>query len=353
MSHALLGAAAAYAFARTRNRLTLATGAVGALLPDVDVLIGSSSDPLLALEYHRHFTHSFFAAPFGALIVAGLMWLALRRKAELVPLFWSALAGYISAILLDACTSYGTQLLWPFSDRRFSASIVAVIDPVVTIVLAAGVIAALRSAAARPAQIAIGIVALYLGCGWLQRERAEGLVERMALARGHTISQHEVKPTLGNLLLWRSVYLSGKDYRVDAVRVGLFSAPVLYPGGAARRVEPIDLVPPLTINSVQAADAVRFAKVSEGYLARDPGRPNVIGDVRYSILPNSTLPLWAIEVMPEREDQHVTFHNYREFTKQDRERFFAMLRGVAPGSLVAPEPKSVKQDYKGRGKTSK
>jgi inner membrane protein len=130
---------------------------------------------------------------------------------------------------------------------------------------------------------------------------------------------------------------------VDAPRVGFFSAPVLYPGGAVRRVEPIDLVPPLTLNSVQATDLVRFAKVSDGYLARHPGRPNVIGDIRYSILPNSTLPLWGIEIMPEREEQHVTFHNYREVTKQDRERFFAMLRGVAPDLLapkvVKPAPK--------------
>jgi inner membrane protein len=347
-SHALLGAACGYGLTRTRSRIAALAGAAGALLPDADVLIGSGSDPLLNLEYHRHFTHSLMAAPFGAAIVAGILWLVLRRRTAFAQVYWPALAGYVSAILLDACTSYGTQLLWPFSDKRFAASIVAVIDPVVTLLLLVGVIAALRSAAPKPARFAVALTVVYLGFGWLQRERAEGVVERAAAERGHVISVHEVKPTLGNLLLWRSVYLTGKEYVVDAPRVGLFSAPVLYPGGSVRRVEPIDLVPPLTLNSVQAEDLVRFAKVSEGYLARYPGRPNVIGDVRYSILPNDTRPLWGIEIMPEREEQHVAFRTFRQFTKQDRERFFAMLRGVAPASLVESSPKRPKQESKGR-----
>jgi inner membrane protein len=153
-----------------------------------------------------------------------------------------------------------------------------------------------------------------------------------------------VKPTLGNLVLWRSVYLADRQYVVDAVRVGLFSTPLLYAGGAVRRIEPIDLVPPLTLDGMQAADVVRFARVSDGWLARHPSRPNVIGDIRYSILPNETRPLWGIEIHAELEDQHVAFHTLRQFTTHDRQRFFGMLRGVAPASLAAAEPE--RQGYK-------
>ena len=339
LSHALLGAAAGYSVSPTRGRFAAITGAVAAMLPDADVLIGSSTDPLVTLEYHRQFTHSLLVAPVGAAIVAVIIWLVLRQREPLRSLYWPALAGYASALLLDACTSYGTQLLWPFTDRRFAASIVAVVDPVVTLVLLIGVIAAVRSRTATSARVAIAIVVVYLGFGWLQRERAESAVERAAASRGHIITMHEVKPTLGNLLLWRSVYLSGDDYVVQAVRVG-FSA-LLYPGGSVRRVKPIDLVPPLTLNSVQANDVVRFANVSDGWLARDPARPNLIGDVRYSMLPNSTRPLWGIEIQPEIENQqHVAFHTFRQFGKPERERFFAMLRGVAPEALVPGPSKS-------------
>jgi inner membrane protein len=279
-----------------------------------------------------------------------VLWFAVKRKHEPLPLFIAALAGYLSAVLLDACTSYGTQLLWPFTDKRFAASIVAVIDPVVTLILLIGVVAAFRAASAKAAGIAIAATLVYLGFGWLQRERAEALIERTAKSRGHVIKQHEVKPTLGNILLWRSVYLADKQYVVDAARVGLFSGPLLYKGGTARRVEPIDLVPPLTLNSVQAGDLVRFAKVSDGYLAQHPTRPNIIGDIRYSMLPNDTRPLWAIEIFPEREEHHVAFHTFREWSGNERARFFSMLRGVDPASLAPPEPERRKSEKTRSGK---
>lgn len=334
LSHVLLGAATGQAIGRGRWRIAALAGAAGALLPDADVLIASGSDPLLALEYHRQFTHSIVAAPVGALIVAALLWLLLRRRAEPAHLYWPALAGYVSALLLDACTSYGTQLLWPFTDARFAASIVAVIDPVVTLVLLVGVLLAFRAGAASPARAAVGLVVVYLGVGWIQRERAEALVAGAAAQRKHVITQHEVKPTLGNLLLWRSVYLHGNDYFIDAARVG-FSRSVLYTGNSVRRIQPMDLVPPLNMNSVHAADLVRFARVSEGFLARHPTMPEVIGDVRYSMLPNSTEPLWGIEIHAEREHEHVGFRTFRDFTKEDRQRFFAMLRGVPTHEKVS------------------
>ena len=332
LSHALLGAASGQAIARGTRAAAALAGVFGALLPDADVLIGSDTDPLLALEYHRQFTHSFAAAPVGALLAAAAAWFLMRRRPAFDSLYWAALAGYVSALILDACTSYGTQLLWPFTDRRFSASIVAVIDPVVTLVLLAGVVLAFRAAGAKAARVSIAIVLVYLGLGWVQRERAESVIERIAAERGHEISRHEVKPTLGNLLLWRSVYLTGDEFVIDAARPGLLSAPVVYPGGPVRRIQPIDLVPPLTLNSVQANDVVRFAKVSEGFLARHPAHPHVIGDIRYSMLPDGLEPLWGIAVHAQRETEHVELRTYREFTAEDRQRFFAMLRGAAPAA---------------------
>ena len=40
-------------------------GILAGLSPDLDVLINSSEDPLLSLEYHRQFTHSFIFIPFN------------------------------------------------------------------------------------------------------------------------------------------------------------------------------------------------------------------------------------------------------------------------------------------------
>ena len=53
-----------------RDTLIIASfiGLLAGLAADLDIFIRSSSDPLLFLEYHRHFSHSIFFIPFGALI---------------------------------------------------------------------------------------------------------------------------------------------------------------------------------------------------------------------------------------------------------------------------------------------
>jgi inner membrane protein len=326
-SHALLGALCGRGVARGHGRAAMLAGAAGAMLPDADVLIRSASDPLLVVEYHRQFSHSFTVAPLGALLAAGVVWLMLRRRSPFGALYWAALAGFLSAILLDACTSYGTQLLWPFTDARYAWRVISVVDPLMTFLLLAGTVAALRADSAAWARLTLLAALLYLGCGWAQRERATAAMMELAASRGHAVERIEVKPTLGNLLLWRSVYLHNDRFVVDAVRVGPFSSPAVYAGGAVKRIAPQDLTPPLPADSVQARDVARFARLSEGFLARHPERPEVIGDVRYAMLPDSVRPLWGIAIDPARPDRHVEFLTFRDFTAQDRRRFLAMLRG--------------------------
>ena len=72
-SHALLGAASGHAAARSHRKAAALAGAAGALLPDADVLVPSASDPLLALEYHRHFSHALVISPLVALIASALL----------------------------------------------------------------------------------------------------------------------------------------------------------------------------------------------------------------------------------------------------------------------------------------
>jgi len=87
LTHALLGATAAQAALGHRlGRRAWLPGALGGLLPDADILIRSTADPLLAIEYHRHFTHAFAFIPVGG-VVAASPWLVQRRyRADWRPL---------------------------------------------------------------------------------------------------------------------------------------------------------------------------------------------------------------------------------------------------------------------------
>jgi inner membrane protein len=72
--------------------------------------------------------------------------------------------------LLDACTTYGTQLLWPFTDARFAWNTVSVIDPLFTLpILALVITAGLRK---RPlfARLALAWALIYLSMGLVQRD---------------------------------------------------------------------------------------------------------------------------------------------------------------------------------------
>ena len=116
-------------------------GALFAVLPDLDYFL-IFWDRLAFIRYHRAFTHSLVALPLLALGGA-LLGRFLGGPRWFRPLFVIGLVVLTSHLLLDLATSYGTQLLSPFSRRRFSLDWVFIIDPYITALLAAGAIGAL------------------------------------------------------------------------------------------------------------------------------------------------------------------------------------------------------------------
>ena len=67
ITQGVVGAAASQLVSRRTEKI--AAGVIGFLsgmAADLDVLISSSTDPLLFLEFHRHFTHSLIFIPLGA-----------------------------------------------------------------------------------------------------------------------------------------------------------------------------------------------------------------------------------------------------------------------------------------------
>jgi inner membrane protein len=93
-------------------------GVIFALLPDIDYLL-IFSDRLTFIRHHRGFSHSLLALPLLAFLGA-LAGRALGGPRWFRPLFFIGLAVVASHLLLDLATSYGTQILFPFSLKRFT-----------------------------------------------------------------------------------------------------------------------------------------------------------------------------------------------------------------------------------------
>ena len=71
LTQGTLGAALPVAVAPRREAAVAAgLGCLAGMAPDLDVLIRSAEDPLLFLEYHRHFTHALVFIPIGGLLCA-------------------------------------------------------------------------------------------------------------------------------------------------------------------------------------------------------------------------------------------------------------------------------------------
>jgi inner membrane protein len=327
VTQGVLGATLALSAAPQKEaRLAAAVGFGAGLLADADILIGSSADPLLALEYHRHFTHALAFVPIGALIAAGLLWPLLRKRIGFRRLYLYCFLGYAFSGLLDACTSYGTHLFWPFSDQRVAWSIIAIVDPLFTLLLGVPLALGVIRQRAWAAQAGLALAACYLVLGLLQQGRAESAAQALAAERGHRPERMLVKPTIGNLVLWRSIYVvNGRAY-ADGIRVGTGAAKI-YPGTSVALLDVKRDLPSVPSGSKAAADTARFVAFSDGYAALHPARPDFVGDARYAMLPDSVEPLWGIRLEGVAPDIAVYFVTDRALTPSMRRRFIRMLLG--------------------------
>lgn len=280
--------------------------------PDIDIFIRSQEDPLLFLVFHRHFTHSLFFIPFGGLICALIFHWLVKRFSELTfrqTLLYCTI-GYGTHGFIDACTSYGTKLYWPFSEERVAFNVIAVIDPLFTVPLLLMVIIAVIAKRPFYARLGLGWAVFYLVVALVQHESALARGAAIAEARGHEPVRLEAKPSFANVLVWKIVYETENAYFVDAVRVGY--KPKDFLGQSVPKLDVAKDFPWLDPSSQQAIDIERFRHFSDDFLALDPDDPSQVIDLRYSILPNTIDPLWTIQLDPAAgPEDHVAYLTHR------------------------------------------
>lgn len=328
VSQGALGAGLAAGSAdRRRVGAAVLLGGLSGMAPDLDVFIRSAEDPLLFLEYHRQFTHALVFIPVGALICALVLHPLVGRRLRFVESFWFCLLGYATHGLLDACTSYGTQLLWPFSDARIAWNAVSVVDPLFTLPVAILVVLATRRGRPSLAGLAMLWAVTYIGFGLVQHQRAEAVAVAVARERGHAPERLTVKPSFGNVLVWKSIYAAEGRYHVDALRMG--RRVQVFPGDSIAVLDTEQDLPWLRASSRQAADIERFRWFSDDYLGLDRRDGLRVVDVRYSMVPDEIDALWGLLLDPEAAPHRPVafFHNSRP-TPEQRAALWRMLVGL-------------------------
>ena len=133
-----------------KTALATLTLTLAAEAPDLDV-IGRFWGRAVGFAHHRGFTHSFVGVPLDAAVVVAFVYLVWRLRGrktkdpQLAPrwgvlYFYACLAG-LSHILLDFTNNYGVRPFWPFSEKWYSWDIVFIVEPVLLVLLALGLVA--------------------------------------------------------------------------------------------------------------------------------------------------------------------------------------------------------------------
>ena len=326
LSQGTVGAAFAQSIANKNNIFKIGfIGFLAGMAPDLDVLIQSSTDPILSLEYHRQFTHSLFFIPIGALICAILIFPFFKSSLSLKTVYFASFLGYATHGLLDACTSYGTQLFWPFSNERISWNNISIVDPLFTIPTLIFLVITIKTKNKIFSFFGIGWIIFYLTLGYIQYERALSVALELAAIRGHNAERMTLKPSFGNLILWKSIYQHNETFYVDAIRTA--QSPSWCSGETIRVFDYNSHLPDLDMKSQQKKDIERFRWFSQDYLGYNKEK-NIVTDVRYSMIPNQINPMWGLTIDEQSGiNDHATWWTSRNLDQSQIDLFINMLKG--------------------------
>jgi inner membrane protein len=161
VTHFLTGACIGRAGFNRKTAYATLAAVLAAEAPDLDIFWGFAG-PVEGLKHHRGITHTFWAVPVVAAVIAGAIWLVVRfrrnrnRVASLssatadhpdgkaqspstapspqpIHLGWLYLTACIAALshlLLDWTNNYGLRPFFPFNPRWYAGSFMFIAEPV-------------------------------------------------------------------------------------------------------------------------------------------------------------------------------------------------------------------------------
>ncbi len=216
LSQISLGAAVSVAVMGRRTAVWKAAlwGGLVGTLPDTDVLI-DYGDPILNMVRHRAESHALLyltlLAPLFAWGVAKIHGEMSIWRRWLLAL-WLVL---FTHPLLDVMTVYGTQLLIPFTNHPFGVGSIFIIDPLYTLPLLVGLLAAIFLKSARGLrwnQFGLALSTAYLVWGVGVQSYMFNAAENSLQAENIQAERILVSPTAFNSILWRFVAMTPDNY---------------------------------------------------------------------------------------------------------------------------------------------
>lgn len=222
LTQGLLGAVT-FAIIKDRDigKKSVLIGGVAGTIPDLDVFFSPFYHEVAFITVHRSFTHSILFAVVIGILCGELFHRLYRRQHTRWSWNIAFFLAFITHALLDCCTTYGTQILYPFSDILISWNNIHVIDPAYSIILMVCVIGLLiksrnGSGRQRLINISLGLSMVYLGWTVVSKSIATSEFKTALHAQGIAYEKMMVSPTPFNSLLWNGIIKTENGYYIGS-----------------------------------------------------------------------------------------------------------------------------------------
>jgi len=185
---------------------------IAALLPDIDNIAGFLG-PELYLIHHRGATHSLPGGIFLAVILVFIFRLFIKPF-DIKKGFIAALLIIYLHIFLDVITSYGTQIFFPFTNKRYSLESVFIVDPIYTFVLVIILIISALSKKKKEMVIIAGVIwifiypAINLG---IKTYLEKNIVDKLGIRNEKLLKVH-LSPDVFTPFYWKVIIEREKTY---------------------------------------------------------------------------------------------------------------------------------------------
>ncbi|WP_299101594.1 metal-dependent hydrolase [uncultured Winogradskyella sp.] len=208
LTQIVLGAAVGEAvLGKKVGNKALLYGAIAGTIPDLDVFASYFTDTVSALAMHRGFTHSVL---FSVLFAPVFGWLVSKyeKYKDFKGWSWLFFWAFITHPILDAHTTWGTQLFWPL-DLRLAFKTIFVVDPMYTLPFLICVILVLfqkRASKKRQVYNTIGLTlsTTYLALTFLLKSLAFTKFEYALTLQNIPYQQLDTRPSALNTILWNA-----------------------------------------------------------------------------------------------------------------------------------------------------
>ncbi|WP_299185062.1 metal-dependent hydrolase [uncultured Aquimarina sp.] len=194
-------------------------GAIAGTIPDLDVLAKLFFDSVTSNELHRGFSHSIL---FSILMAPILGWLVSKiyKNKEADWKDWTKLMflGLFTHPILDAFTTWGTQLFWPL-DYKVAFHNIFVADPLYTVPFLVFVLIAMLYKRTNPKRRFFNNLGLYCSSFYmlltLVLQRIAEFNFTTNLENQHlTYNQIQTRPTPLNSILWTANIETDKSFLI-------------------------------------------------------------------------------------------------------------------------------------------